>query len=305
MLLSNPSSHTSSDMQIANSKSLLSKTKFQKRQRVNWHEAVSCAIQIELQDYAHLLEYHSEYVLGKNSYRIDLLVIKKLSQEIIPKSIAYIFRSFNLFEIKGIGSSASIDSYYKTIGYAGLLINQAGRKNQYSSLDISLTLLSCHYPRKLIQHLTQERKLTIAKISPGVYHVNKETFNAQIIVTQELLPLENLYLRCLTNHLQDMELITRLADDYKLHQQHPMYNRYMHQLTTANQKTKGESIMICEGLLNLYGTSSEEIIERTKKEEAEYYLPKLQSLSNQIDYLKSLLEQNNIPFCLEPESGRQ
>lgn len=52
--------------------------------------------------------------------------------------------------------------------------------------------------------------------------------------------------------------------------------------------------MVCEGLLNLFGTSSEEIIERTRKEEAEYYLPK-------IDYLKSLLTQNNIPFDLDAE----
>lgn len=53
--------------------------------------------------------------------------------------------------------------------------------------------------------------------------------------------------------------------------------------------------MVCEGLLNLCGTSSKEIIERTKKEEAEYYLPK-------INYLKSLLIANNIPFDLESET---
>lgn len=57
---------------------------------------------------------------------------------------------------------------------------------------------------------------------------------------------------------------------------------------------EGDLLMVCEGLLNLFGTSSEEIIERTRKEEAEYYLPK-------IDYLKSLLTQNNIPFDLDAE----
>ncbi len=62
--------------------------------------------------------------------------------------------------------------------------------------------------------------------------------------------------------------------------------------------------MVCEGILNLCGTSSEEIIERTRKEEAEYYLPKIDSLSTQISYLKSLLEQNNIPFQLDPETDR-
>ena len=280
------------------------------KRHVNWHEAASCAFQIELKDYSDILEYISEYPLGKKSYRIDLLVIKKLTSEVISKNIARIFKTFNLLEIKGIGSYISIDSYYKTIGYAGLLIAQMGKsksnspERQYSSLDVSLTLLSCHYPRKLIKHLRRERNLTIAKLSDGVYYINKETFDIQIIVTRELSPEDNLYLRCLTDNLQDTDLANSLAEDYKLHQEQEIYIKYLHQVTTANaKKTKGDETMVCEGLLNLCGTSSAEIIERTKKEEAEYYLPKInqltsqnEDLSSQIAHLKSLLVQNNIPF---------
>lgn len=268
-----------------------------KKSRVNWHEAVSCAIQIELKDFSGFLKYETEYVLGKNNYRIDLLVIKKLTDFIIPKNIASVFKTFNLFEIKGIGSSASIDAYYKTIGYAGLLISQSGKKNEYSSFDVSLTMLSLHYPRKLMAHLKTKKQISVEKISPGVYHINKETFTTQIIVTQELPPEENLYLHCLSARLQDMDLINRLRNDYTVHRDEEIYARYMHQLTTANIKTKGDtSMIICEGLLNLYGTSSEEIIERTRQEDADYYLPKIDVLSTQNDYLKSLLRQNNIPF---------
>ena len=232
--------------------------------------------------------------------------MKKLTSHPIPKSIAHIFKTFNLFEIKGLGSSVSIDSYYKTIGYAGLLIAQSGSKDQYSRRDISLTFLSCHYPRKLMQHLyslQKEMKLTVEKFSPGVYYVNKEIFSIQIIVTIRLLPEDYLYLHCLTDQLQNTGLINRLTDDYKLHQEQDIYIRYMHQLTTANIKMKGGSPMICEGILNLCGTSSEEIIERTRKEEAEYYLPKINNLSSQNDYLKSLLKQNNIPFDLEADAN--
>lgn len=274
----------------------------QKKTRVNWHEAASCALQIELRDYSDLLKYLPEYILGKNSYRIDLLIIKKLTEQSIPKSIAHIFKAFNLFEIKGLGSSVSIDSYYKTIGYAGLLIAQSGSKNQYSRKDISLTFLSYHYPQKLMKHLLslqKEMNLTVENSSKGVYYINKETFTTQIIVTSKLPPEEYLYLRCLTDKLQDTKLVNQLTDDYKLHQEQDIYIRYMHQLTTANKKTKGDFLMVCEGLLNLFGTSSEEIIERTRKEDAEYYLPKIDSLSSQNDYLKSLLRQNNIPFNLE------
>lgn len=86
-----------------------------KNPRVNWHEAASCALQIELRNYSDFLEYITEYILGKNSYQIDMLVIKKLTNQVIPKNIARIFKTFNLFEIKGLGSSVNIDSYYKTI----------------------------------------------------------------------------------------------------------------------------------------------------------------------------------------------
>ena len=48
-----------------------------KRSRTNWHEAITCAIQIDLRDYAHLLEYHTEYTLSANGNHMDMLIIKK------------------------------------------------------------------------------------------------------------------------------------------------------------------------------------------------------------------------------------
>lgn len=54
--------------------------------------------------------------------------------------------------------------------------------------------------------------------------------------------------------------------------------------------------MVCEGLFNLFGTTSKEVIARAKKESEDYYLP-------QIDYLKNLLIQNNIAFNLEATMG--
>ena len=100
-------------------------------------------MQIELRDYADLLDFQPEFILGKNSYRIDLLVIKKLSQQAIPKNIARIFTSYNLFEIKGIHSSITIGSYYKTIGYAGLFIDRpAEQHNTLRWISASLSLLS-------------------------------------------------------------------------------------------------------------------------------------------------------------------
>lgn len=123
-----------------------------KKSCVNWYEAASCAFQIELQDYSNLLEYITEYDLGKNYYRIDLL-IKKMTDEIIPMNIALIFKTFNLLDTKSISSPVSTDSYYRMVGYAGLFIDQTGNPNQYSAPDVSLTFLSLHYPQNLMKHL--------------------------------------------------------------------------------------------------------------------------------------------------------
>lgn len=68
--------------------------------------------------------------------------------------------------------------------------------------------------------------------------------------------------------------------------------------------------MVCEGILNLCGTSSEEIIAKARKESDDYYLPKIDELtatneqltslnrllSSRIDHLQDLLRQNNISF---------
>lgn len=275
-----------------------SKTASIKKHNTNWHEAAVCAVQIDLQEYAHLLQFLSEYILGRNNFRIDLLIIKKLSAEIIPKNIAYIFKTYNLFEIKGIGSCISTDSYYKTIGYAGLFINQSGKANQYTSMDVSLSFLSFHYPRRLMKHLQKDRKLIVEKFSNGVYHIINETFIVQIIVTKELSSQENLYLHCLTDNLNNTELIKQLVDDYQQHKEQDIYIRYMNQLTNANSNTKGESPMF------------EEMMERARMEAESYYLDKIKQLSSsneqlsssveqlisQVDYLKNLLKQHNIQF---------
>ena len=68
----------------------------------------------------------------------------------IPKPLADQFRSVNLFEIKGIGSSVTVRSFYKTLGYAGLYASDNWTRSTYSMKDISLFLISRSYPQNLI-----------------------------------------------------------------------------------------------------------------------------------------------------------
>ena len=246
-----------------------------------------------------MLEYHPEYTLSNNHNRIDLLIIRKLLDEPIPKSIARIFKSYNLFEIKGICSGLTTDSYYKTNGHASYLIHIAGTLNQYSRQDITLTFLCFRYPRKLFSHLQKDCKKKIDNPFPGIYYIRGEMYETQIIIARELLPKEALYLRCLTNRLTDPGLLRQLTEDYKAHQNQESYIRYLDQLTNANINTRGDKHMVCEGLFRLYGTSSKEIEENAKKESMEqinHLTDQLKELSSQNSYLKQLLTKNNIAF---------
>lgn len=257
-----------------------------KNKHVNWHSATVDAIKIDLRDYADILEYHDEYPLSRGSHRIDLLLIKKKPGAHIPKAMCTQFQEFNLFEIKGIHSSLSTDSYYKTNAYAGLWIDETGTANQYTRKDLTLNFIIRRFPRSLFRHLQKDCGKMVEKTAPGIYYVYEEMYVTQFLVTSELDPAEYLYLKCLTDDLADMNLITKLASDCKHHFSEPCYSNYMNQLSYATVK-KGANPMVCEGLLNLYGTSSEEIIAKTKKEEAEYYQPQIKRLQEQIAQLQA------------------
>ena len=185
------------------------------------------------------------------------------------------FREVNIFENKGIGSSPGIDTYYKTIGYCGMYLNSTWKKKSgnrvsenYTAENITLNLLSRSYPRKLIRYLTETRNKTVVKISPGIYDVGNETFLTRIIVTKELPAPEYIYLRCLGLDLENQpeETINKLTEDLRQHSDEKSYIEYVDLLTRANQKRKGETnMLVSEGLLEYFGTSSEEI----RREQAE------------------------------------
>ena len=82
----------------------------------------------------------------------------------------------------------------------------------------------------------------------------------------------------------------RLSDDYEKHMGQDIYVRYMNQITNASIKSKGESTMVCEGILNICGTSSKEIEEKAIiKATEEIYIPQINKLTEEIIALKARL----------------
>ena len=272
-----------------------------KRSRTNWHEAITCAIQIDLRDYAHLLEYHTEYTLSANGNHMDMLIIKKQSGFQIPKHIASIFKTHNIFEIKGLNASLTTDAYYKTNGHAGYYIDLYTGNNNLKRNDISLTFPALHYPRNLFKHLRKDCNKTIENPYPGVYYILEEMYATQILVISELSPEESLYLYCLTDNLKNSTLINTLTKDFEANKNNPLYTKYMNQFFYSHMK--GAQLMVCEGLLNYFGTSSQELLEQGAKNAQELYQPQIDKLTSEnsllhseIDKFKKLLAENNISY---------
>lgn len=70
-----------------------------------------------------------------------------------------------------------------------------------------------------------------------------------------------------------------------------------------NSHKKGDELMVCEGLLNYFGTSSEELLEQGEERAKKFYLPQIEELiaknkelTAALEETRKLLIQNNIAY---------
>ena len=177
---------------------------------IAWHPAFIEALQMELQAYQDVLEFHPEYQLTSEPLRIDCVVIKKKKNVEIKKNIAAIFREWNLLEYKSPGDYVSVADFYKVYAYACLYISLV----KVPVDGVTVSFVENHYPRALLDHLTKDRGYAVAKTSPGIYTVNGDILPIQVIDSGELPAEENLWLKNLSNKLDHtaIELISAEAD---------------------------------------------------------------------------------------------
>ena len=186
--------------------------------RTNLHKAIFCAVQIDLKDYAHLLEYKREVSLSANKN---------------PNSTKY-----------------------------------------------------CNKP--------------IENPFLGVYYILNKTYATQVLVINELSPEDVLFLRCLSPKTNPI-LIDKLTKDCEKNKNNKLYVDYMNQF--FNSHKKGDELMVCEGVFRYFGTSSEEIAEKTREQERQFYLPQIEELiaknkelTSALEETRKLLTQNNIAY---------
>ena len=170
--------------------------------KLPWHPGFYAGIQIEFEKEADKLTFENEHQLGTDPMRIDVLIIKKNTQEQIQKNIGRIFREHNIVEYKSPEQYLSIDAFYKVLGYACFYKSDVQHVDTIKIDGITISYVSKSYPRKLIQHLRAVRGYKLVPKGKGIWYIEGGMFPMQLIVTSKLSGEDNFWLKNLTNDLK-------------------------------------------------------------------------------------------------------
>ena len=173
--------------------------------KLSWHPGFYGAAELEFISDKKSLEFQREYTLSKEPLRIDLMIIKKLTDTCIENEIGRIFRKYNIIEYKSPEDGLTIDDYYKTLGYACLYKGLGESVGQIPANELTISLFRESYPRELFVKLKQEGYLVENKF-PGIFYIKRRLpFDAQVVVTSRLEPGKHLGLKMLSQHVSEAD----------------------------------------------------------------------------------------------------
>jgi len=240
---------------------------------LQWHPAFFAEIQIELQEDAEHLIFENEHQLGTKPKEIDVLIIKKDKGRVIRKNIGRIFRQHNIVEYKSPLDYLSIDDFYKVYGYTCF----------YKSDTSQMDSIPIEDPRKLMHHLKTTLRYQVKKAESGIYYVTGDKIPIQIIVTKELTEAENLWLKSLTNELEQNETAEKLLEEYSKNQANALYRSVMELIVRANKQKFEEVKGMCDALRELMKDEIDaevnKRLEITKKESSEAVEKRINALN--------------------------
>jgi hypothetical protein len=136
--------------------------------------------------------------LAAEPTEIDLVIDVPVGAVINPSNpIAEIFRGHNVFEYKPHNHTATIQDFYKTLGYACFQMVNVDEGVGHPPGSMTFSLVVDRYPRELFEALRREnpgegdpagkRSGAVRREHRGVYRVKgKYPFPAQVIVLKEL-----------------------------------------------------------------------------------------------------------------------
>jgi len=233
---------------------------------LQWHPAFFAGIQIELREEEGKVSFESEHQLGTKPMQIDVLIIKKNSNEPMEKNIGRIFRKHNIVEYKSPKDYLSVDDFYKVYGYACFYKADVEQADSIHVDEITLTFVCKGYPRKLIQHLTEVRGFEVELFEAGIYYIKGDVFPIQLIVTSRLSKEENFWLKNLTDDLPDRAAVEELAKEYHEYRKNTLYRSVMNVIIRANEELFKEESDVCEAIIDLFRDEYDKGVEDAKQQ---------------------------------------
>ena len=233
-----------------------------KEKLLQWHPAFFASIQIELAEEADKLTFEREHPLATKPMLIDVVIIKKNTQDRIRKNIGRIFRQHNIVEYKSPEDYLSIDDFYKVYGYTCFYKSSAKKQNSIPAEELTITFVCKTYPREVMKHLESKRGLSVYEADKGIYYLEGDIFPIQLIVTSRLSPENNLWLNSLTNDLKGVSIIEKISNEYRKHKRDELYKSVMNIIVRANNEQFKEATNMCEALLELF---KDEVDKETEK----------------------------------------
>ena len=218
---------------------------------LQWHPAFYAGLQIELaEDRANLI-FENEHQLSTRPMEIDILIIKKERDVPVRKNIGQIFRKYNIIEYKSPSDYLNVDDFYKVYGYACFYKADTGGTDVIPAEELTITLVCCRYPRKLIKYLQEKRKYIVKKAGDGIFYIDGDHIPIQLIVTSQLLETENLWLKNLTNKIEKTASARKLVQEYGKHKNDHLYQAVMDIIVRANTEQFQEVGSMCDALMEL------------------------------------------------------
>lgn len=256
---------------------------------LQWHPAFFASLQIELCEEEDKVNFESEHQLGTRPMLIDVLIVKKNSDEPMEKNIAQIFRKYNIIEYKSPKDYLSIDDFYKVYGYACFYKADVTSVDSIKVDEMTLTFVCKGYPRNLIQHLREVRNFEVEAMEAGIYYIKGDILAMQLIVTSQLSGEENFWLKNLTDDLPDRVAVEALAKEYHEHRKNTLYRSVMDVIVRANEELFREESDMCEAIIDLFRDEYDKGVEEAMQQGVQQGID-----SFVLEYLEDGLEAESI-----------
>ena len=234
--------------------------------KLQWHPAFGAALRITFQDEMQYLEMHEEYLLSKKPLQMDVLIIKKLQDVQIKKTIGRIFRKHNIIEYKSPDDSLSVNDFYKVYGYACIYQSNTDRIKEIDPEDMTLTFVCSHYPREFLKHLERVRGMCTEYQGGGIYYLKGDPIPMQLLIAPRMSDEENYWIQSMRTDLRAGEEIRKLMREYEKHRKSKDYTAVMNMITRANWEQMEVEKKMCDALNELFAEELKEADSRGRTE---------------------------------------